>query len=56
MKDEATPEQERVAIVAWLRETASPMIAGITHGEVWVLHRAADAIERGDHLKGQDHG
>lgn len=41
---------ERAAIVAWLRTLAGPLPPDApTHGEVWVLNRAADAIEQGRH-------
>ncbi|MBB6424920.1 hypothetical protein [Sphingopyxis sp. JAI128] len=47
-----TAEQERAAVVRWLRELAGPLPEGsIPRGEVWVLNRAADAIEQGQHIK-----
>lgn len=50
MKDEATAEQERAAIVAWLR--AKDAKRPSDNFCAWI----AGMIERGDHLKGQDHG
>jgi len=42
-------------VVAWLRSLSGyPQglpLNSPTHGEVWVLHRAADAIERGHHWR-----
>ncbi len=37
-------------VVEWLRELSGdePLPTGCTKGEVWVLRRAADAIERGE--------
>lgn len=41
---------ERAAVVAKLREVAGPLPPkSPTHGEVWVLHRAADVIDQGRH-------
>jgi hypothetical protein len=36
--------------VNFLRTIAGPLPKGVLNGEVWILHRVADAIERGDHL------
>lgn len=45
---EHSPERE--AIVRFLREIAGPLPKGVLNGEVWILHRVAGAIERGDHF------
>lgn len=46
-----TPQQEREAIVRWLRgQCRDPMLP--TYAEF--LSDYADAIERGDHIKGDD--
>lgn len=50
-----TPERdaERDAVVAWLRAQA---YAKYDLGQMFALEEAADAIERGEHLKfGNDH-
>ena len=41
-------------VVEWLRELSGdePLPPGCTKGEVWVLRRAADAIERGEPFNG----
>lgn len=44
-----TPEQEREAVVAWLREEA----ASDSGTEEHILGWAAEKIEQGQHLKGE---
>ena len=41
-------------VVEWLRKLSGdePLPTGCTKGEVWVLRRAADAIERGEPFNG----
>ena len=41
-------------VVEWLRELSGdePLPPGCTKGEVWILRRAADAIERGEPFSG----
>lgn len=76
MKDEATPEQERAAIVAWLRKSVGMeagrmiLVSGLPGGTrtqrvknrayaegcAHAVTQIINAIERGAHLKGQDHG
>ncbi len=43
---------EREAVVKWLNELAGdePIPKGVSHGEVWVLRRSAQAIAAGEHL------
>lgn len=48
--DEATAEQERAAIVAWLREQPAIVPASPSHVKANRPEMLADAIERGDHL------
>lgn len=45
-----TRDIEREATVRFMREIAGPLPRGVLNGEVWILHRVADAIERGNHL------
>lgn len=65
-----TPEQERAAVVAWLRLHSQGLrersdrqaemggfatsIANAVSSTAWA--KAADAIERGDHMEGKQHG
>ena len=49
------PRGDQVArVVEWLRKLSGdePLPTGCTKGEVWVLRRAADAIERGEPFNG----
>ena len=50
-----TAQDERAKVAAWLRRlagcTPEDLIGQPPRGECWVLHRAADAIEAGDHHK-----
>lgn len=57
-----TPEQERAAVVAWLRERAANIrrypFESRAKADAMVLvarelQDAADAIERGDHMEGK---
>lgn len=46
--------EERAAIVAWLRKLAGPLPKGVLNGEVWIVNRAADCIEKGQHIEQDD--
>lgn len=49
----AAAQAERAAVVEWLRKLAGVPASALEghppRGEVWVLHRSADAIEAGEH-------